>query len=220
MLTLSEYSSIPEEALMDSPSAHKKCEVTDQKGSKVCCCYLCHLKTVTSDQGSRNSSWRKARFLRLSLALALSTMQVTVPQALFYPNFEGEHSGDGQGPPTSLSLPPTSREDLRFDGFTKNSCLLQDSNPGPTALHAASVTTILDEWLQWLATLTAVPLGLGSNPGEDMDVCKCIVASRHGCTLNSRRAASPLVRLVEGKERWEASDHPRGFSLNIEVKPS
>ncbi|GFU78858.1 hypothetical protein TNCV_4491701 [Trichonephila clavipes] len=28
-----------------------------------------------------------------------------------------------------------------------------------------------------LATLTAVPLGLGSNPGEDMDVCKCIVPS-------------------------------------------
>ncbi|GFX27451.1 transposable element Tcb1 transposase [Trichonephila clavipes] len=30
-----------------------------------------------------------------------------------------------------------------------------------------------------------------------MDVCKCIVPSRHGGTLNSRRAASPLVRLVE-----------------------
>ncbi|GFV93952.1 hypothetical protein TNCV_3573051 [Trichonephila clavipes] len=42
--------------------------------------------------------------------------------------------------------------------------------------------------------LTATPLGLGSNPGEDMDVCKCIGTSRHGDTLNSRRAASPLVR--------------------------
>ncbi|GFW46932.1 hypothetical protein TNCV_2982881 [Trichonephila clavipes] len=29
-----------------------------------------------------------------------------------------------------------------------------------------------------------------------MDVCKCIVPSRHGDTLNSRRAASPLVRLI------------------------
>ncbi|GFU37626.1 uncharacterized protein TNCV_4275241 [Trichonephila clavipes] len=28
-------------------------------------------------------------------------------------------------------------------------------------------------------------------------------------TLNSRRAASPLVRLVEGEERWEASSHPK-----------
>ncbi|GFS48327.1 uncharacterized protein TNCV_2296961 [Trichonephila clavipes] len=46
-----------------------------------------------------------------------------------------------------------------------------------------------------------------------MDVCKCIVPSRHGSTLNSRRAASPLVRLVEGKERREA---PGVFSLKIE----
>ncbi|GFU86548.1 uncharacterized protein TNCV_4479841 [Trichonephila clavipes] len=46
--------------------------------------------------------------------------------------------------------------------------------------------------VQWLATLTAVPLGLGSNPGEDMDVCKRIVLSRHGGTLNSRRASSPF----------------------------
>ncbi|GFX78588.1 uncharacterized protein TNCV_30281 [Trichonephila clavipes] len=42
-----------------------------------------------------------------------------------------------------------------------------------------------------------------------MDVCNCIVPSRHGGTLNSRRAASPLVRLVEGEERWEALDHPQ-----------
>ncbi|GFU19793.1 DDE_3 domain-containing protein [Trichonephila clavipes] len=51
--------------------------------------------------------------------------------------------------------------------------------------------------------------GLGSKPGEDMDVCKCIVPSWHGGTLNSRRITSPLVWLVEGEERWEASDHPQ-----------
>ncbi|GFW37046.1 uncharacterized protein TNCV_5019441 [Trichonephila clavipes] len=28
-------------------------------------------------------------------------------------------------------------------------------------------------------------------------------------TLNSRRAASPLARLVEGEERWEAPDYPQ-----------
>ncbi|GFV36744.1 uncharacterized protein TNCV_2649881 [Trichonephila clavipes] len=38
---------------------------------------------------------------------------------------------------------------------------------------------------------------------------KCIVPSRHGGTLNSRRATSPLVRLVEGEEKREASDHPQ-----------
>ncbi|GFS97332.1 uncharacterized protein TNCV_1824901 [Trichonephila clavipes] len=35
-------------------------------------------------------------------------------------------------------------------------------------------------------------------------------AFRHVGTLNSRRAASPLVRLVEGKERWETLVHPQG----------
>ncbi|GFX83654.1 uncharacterized protein TNCV_326031 [Trichonephila clavipes] len=30
-------------------------------------------------------------------------------------------------------------------------------------------------------------------------------------TLISRRALSPLVRLVDGEERWEASDHPEGL---------
>ncbi|GFV90927.1 cullin-4A [Trichonephila clavipes] len=52
------------------------------------------------------------------------------------------------------------------------------------------------------------PFGLGSNPGEYKDVCKCIVPSRHGDTLNSRQATSPLVRLVERDERWEAPGHP------------
>ncbi|GFV34259.1 uncharacterized protein TNCV_991801 [Trichonephila clavipes] len=56
--------------------------------------------------------------------------------------------------------------------------------------------------------LTAVPLDLGSNPGEDMVVCKCTVPSRHGVTLNSRRASIPLMKLVEGEEKWEAPDHP------------
>ncbi|GFY18927.1 hypothetical protein TNCV_3876151 [Trichonephila clavipes] len=36
-----------------------------------------------------------------------------------------------------------------------------------------------------------------------MDVCKSIVPSRHRGTLNSRRAVSPLVRLVAGDKRWE-----------------
>ncbi|GFY29530.1 hypothetical protein TNCV_2627001 [Trichonephila clavipes] len=54
--------------------------------------------------------------------------------------------------------------------------------------------------------------GLGSNFGEDMNVCKCTVPSRHGGTQNSRRAASPLVRLVTGEERREAPDPPLGCS--------
>ncbi|GFX44166.1 uncharacterized protein TNCV_4119621 [Trichonephila clavipes] len=42
-----------------------------------------------------------------------------------------------------------------------------------------------------------------------MDACKCIVHLGHGGTLNSRRASSPLVWLVE--ERCEAPDQPQGF---------
>ncbi|GFT19932.1 cullin-4A [Trichonephila clavipes] len=63
--------------------------------------------------------------------------------------------------------------------------------------------------VQWLATLTAVPLGLGAYPGEGMDICKCIVPFRHGGTLNSRRAVSPLRWLVE--ERWKVHIQPQGF---------
>ncbi|GFW70859.1 hypothetical protein TNCV_3366091 [Trichonephila clavipes] len=51
--------------------------------------------------------------------------------------------------------------------------------------------------------LTAMLLGLGLNPGEGMDVCKCIMPSRHGGTINSCRAASPLLRLMEGEKRSE-----------------
>ncbi|GFU76330.1 uncharacterized protein TNCV_285301 [Trichonephila clavipes] len=51
---------------------------------------------------------------------------------------------------------------------------------------------------------------LSLNPGDDMDACKCIVPSRHGGTINSRRSASPLVRLVEGEMRCETPDHLQG----------
>ncbi|GFT86516.1 hypothetical protein TNCV_725571 [Trichonephila clavipes] len=47
-----------------------------------------------------------------------------------------------------------------------------------------------------------------------------MVSLRHGDTLNSRRAASLLVRLVEGEERWEALTTPKVFSLKIEVESS
>ncbi|GFW96811.1 cullin-4A [Trichonephila clavipes] len=40
-----------------------------------------------------------------------------------------------------------------------------------------------------------------------MEVCKCIVPSQHGGTLNSLRAVSSLMRLVEVEERWEAPDN-------------
>ncbi|GFX32462.1 hypothetical protein TNCV_2173801 [Trichonephila clavipes] len=47
---------------------------------------------------------------------------------------------------------------------------------------------------------------IGLNPGEGMDVCKRIMSLKHGDTLNSSRAASLLVRLME-EVGWEALDH-------------
>ncbi|GFW59410.1 hypothetical protein TNCV_1508551 [Trichonephila clavipes] len=41
-----------------------------------------------------------------------------------------------------------------------------------------------------------------------MNVCKSTLPSRLVGTLNSRLAASPLVRLVEEEKRWKDSDHP------------
>ncbi|GFW79130.1 uncharacterized protein TNCV_3631611 [Trichonephila clavipes] len=58
---------------------------------------------------------------------------------------------------------------------------------------------------------TEMVKGLGSNPGEDMDICKRIERLRHGGTLNSRRAANLLGWLMEGGERWEAPGHSQAF---------
>ncbi|GFX66839.1 uncharacterized protein TNCV_3049371 [Trichonephila clavipes] len=55
-------------------------------------------------------------------------------------------------------------------------------------------------------------VGTGFESRRRHDVCKCIVPARHGGTLNSRRALSPLVRLVEGGTR---GDHTQSvLSLN------
>ncbi|GFX05636.1 hypothetical protein TNCV_3435401 [Trichonephila clavipes] len=45
-------------------------------------------------------------------------------------------------------------------------------------------------------------LGMGSNPG------KCIVHLRHGGILNSFQTSNPLVKSVEGEEKWQEPDHP------------
>ncbi|GFV31276.1 hypothetical protein TNCV_1640281 [Trichonephila clavipes] len=55
-------------------------------------------------------------------------------------------------------------------------------------------------------TVVAMLLILG-DPNLDATVLRSF--------FSSRRAASPHVRLVEGKGRWEASDHHRGFSLKL-----
>ncbi|GFW26231.1 uncharacterized protein TNCV_4422781 [Trichonephila clavipes] len=73
-----------------------------------------------------------------------------------HPNLEGEQSGGGQRYLTSLSYPPTLREDLWLDSYLayphatqalyiyKHPCLLRGLNPVPTAQQSASLTTIPD----------------------------------------------------------------------------
>ncbi|GFX71616.1 hypothetical protein TNCV_2696041 [Trichonephila clavipes] len=55
-------------------------------------------------------------------------------------------------------------------------------------------------------------VGIGSNPGEGIDVCKCIVPLRQGGTLNSRRAASPLVRRAVLSRNAQAREDQRSTS--------
>ncbi|GFU88132.1 hypothetical protein TNCV_1337011 [Trichonephila clavipes] len=86
---------------------------------------------------------------RLSLAVTLSIIQVTEGfNPFFHPNFEGGHPQNW--PHAFLSLPPTSREHLRHDGYLeclpatkelyiyKHLCLLRDSNPDPVFLSTNS----------------------------------------------------------------------------------
>ncbi|GFW16829.1 hypothetical protein TNCV_2759571 [Trichonephila clavipes] len=47
-------------------------------------------------------------------------------------------------------------------------------------------------------------VGPGFKPREGMDVCKCIVPSRHGGILNRRRAISPPMRLMGWKGEVKA----------------
>ncbi|GFV26677.1 uncharacterized protein TNCV_4059971 [Trichonephila clavipes] len=89
-------------------------------------------------------------------AVAVSTIQVTVRFGSVPPQFRGRTLWGGQRPPASLLLPPTSRDDLRLDGYLeyppamkalyiyKHPCLLRDSNPVPTVQQSASLTTIPD----------------------------------------------------------------------------
>ncbi|GFY06964.1 hypothetical protein TNCV_4090661 [Trichonephila clavipes] len=70
-----------------------------------------------------------------------------------------------------------------------------------------STTSTTTHPVPWLMTLSAVPLGQGSNPVEGRNVCKCIVPLSHGGTLNSRRPTNPIVRLVERKEKLGAPGH-------------
>ncbi|GFW20065.1 hypothetical protein TNCV_867711 [Trichonephila clavipes] len=77
--------------------------------------------STLTDHSTHLQEIRPARFLRLSLALAISTMEVTVRFSAVSPQFGGREYPEGcQGPPPFLPLSPTSREDLWLDGYLEN----------------------------------------------------------------------------------------------------
>ncbi|GFV02355.1 uncharacterized protein TNCV_1022831 [Trichonephila clavipes] len=108
-----------------------------------------------SDRGLRNLSRLGARIFTpvVSLSFDQHAGDSTV-SARFHPYLEGENLEGGQGPPTPLPLPPTTREDLWLDGYLGyphaakalhiyiHPCLLRDSNLVPTAPQSKSLITI------------------------------------------------------------------------------
>ncbi|GFY29340.1 hypothetical protein TNCV_4724681 [Trichonephila clavipes] len=75
------------------------------------------LSVVTYATCPRNSSWQGVSCTPVIIrSFEQHTSDITI-LARFHPNFEGERPGSGQRPANSLPLPPTSPEDLRFDGY-------------------------------------------------------------------------------------------------------
>ncbi|GFT65486.1 hypothetical protein TNCV_583521 [Trichonephila clavipes] len=91
-----------------------------------------------------------------------SKLVQSMPKRLTEVLRQGELPGGGQEPPTSLPLPPTSREDLQLDSYfkyphaAKHPCLLRDSNSVPTAQKSASLTIIPNGRLNDIKMLIAV----------------------------------------------------------------
>ncbi|GFV83756.1 hypothetical protein TNCV_2555441 [Trichonephila clavipes] len=107
-----------------------------------------------------------------------------------------------------ISIHPLATEKERNSSESTERHLLLASDPTRKFLaHVTATKGMQPIHIRWLVTLTAAPQGMGSNPGEAMDVCKGIKTP----ALNIHRATSPL-------ESWEA--HHRMFSLKIGVELS
>ncbi|GFU85012.1 uncharacterized protein TNCV_1552761 [Trichonephila clavipes] len=113
-------------------------------------------------------------------------------------------------PQTALTIPVLTQQVQQAWDFIPESDIWHLFDAMHARLHSKSGIVVSN------ADFCAV--GLVSNPGEGMDVCNFIVPLWHAGTLNSRRAASPLVKLVEGEERCEAPDphHPENSPSKLE----
>ncbi|GFS54903.1 uncharacterized protein TNCV_3576211 [Trichonephila clavipes] len=108
-----------------------------------------------SGRGPRNSPRQKDRCTPVVSHTFEHHTGESTSLARLHPNFK-EHPRDCQGTPKSIPLSPTSRKDLGLEGYLeypyaakalyiyKHSCLLRDSNPGPTAQQTVLLITMLD----------------------------------------------------------------------------
>ncbi|GFU71510.1 hypothetical protein TNCV_1819921 [Trichonephila clavipes] len=94
---------------------------------------------------------------------------------------------------------------------------LQGLTCGPSQKFSASSEPY--EFVFFSEKLNFSRFSLDSIPGEDMDVFKCIVPMRHGSTLNGRRAATSLVRLVEEEKRCKMKRGERGREVRGSLPP-
>ncbi|GFT09916.1 hypothetical protein TNCV_1113921 [Trichonephila clavipes] len=152
---------------------------------------------LTFDSGSRSSTAKEAcrssaPKARNELKSALLTTVVILAVIFEIYSFNsGSTLAGWSGPPISLPLPPTSRDDLQLNGYSDyplvakaHPCLLRDSNPGPTVRQSAPLTTIQDgdlkninmdvnnSFRQWRNGEYKAPLQnqvLGPNPGLTKD---------------------------------------------------
>ncbi|GFS73751.1 uncharacterized protein TNCV_1458001 [Trichonephila clavipes] len=162
-------------------------------------------KERTTQLGNRNSTTNSTQQEKTTQLVSRNETNSALPSTAYNRLQPPATAYDRLRPPTTACnrlRPPATAYDRLQPPATACNRLQPPAPPAPP---------LQQNRLAWLVTLTAVPLDLGSNPGEDMDVCKCIVLSQHGGTLNSRRATSPLVRLVEVEERREALPLP-GYS--------
>ncbi|GFW30599.1 hypothetical protein TNCV_455371 [Trichonephila clavipes] len=105
---------------------------------------------------------------------------------------------------------PAARKDSA-DGRLSIAASLLDSNSPPVDYESLNLPSIV------VSDADCCAVGPGFNPGEGMDVCKCIVPLCHGSTLKSRKSS----REVGGKGREVGGPSlPRVFSLKIGVEPS
>ncbi|GFU39751.1 trypsin-1 [Trichonephila clavipes] len=140
-------------------------------------------------------------------AFSTQTLQNDIALLKVEPSFDLDRS---DGMLKAACLPPPGYEPHGYAVVSGWGTMKEGSRIIPTKLQAVSVPIITDDACRQAYGKAIVETMLCAGYEEGMrDSCQ------HDGTLNSRRAASPLMRFVEEKERWEAPVHPQGVLPQI-----